>query len=111
MAKLSFDFSNIQKSKFNVTLKDGRQLIVCMPKKKTFEKVKILQTMQENDDADVDDAMFTFAGIIADALSNNINGETITAAEIADQYDLEEMKEFIVVYYNDFVSKLADNPN
>ena len=38
MANMNFDFNKIQRSFFKTTLKDGRELVVKMPMKKTFEK-------------------------------------------------------------------------
>ena len=44
MANMNFDFNKIQRSFFKTTLKDGRELVVKMPMKKTFEKIKELES-------------------------------------------------------------------
>ena len=43
MANMNFDFNKIQRSFFKTTLKDGRELVVKMPMKKTFEKITAAQ--------------------------------------------------------------------
>ena len=42
---------------------------------------------------------------------NNLNGKTIHEKDITDQYDIEEMKDFINEYYSSFVGGLAKDPN
>ena len=111
MANLSFSFNKIKRSFFNVELKDGQKLQVKMPTKGTFQKLQTLQEMQTDEDVSVNDVMDTMAGIMADVLNNNLNGVHISPTEIEDQYDLEEMTEFIGEYYEKFVGGLQNNPN
>lgn len=92
-------------------LKDGQKLQVKMPTKGTFQKLQTLQEMQTDEDVSVNDVMDTMAGIMADVLNNNLNNVHISPAEIEDQYDLEEMTEFIGEYYEKFVGGLQNNPN
>ena len=92
-------------------LKDGQKLQVKMPTKGTFQKLQTLQEMQTDEDVSVNDVMDTMAGIMADVLNNNLNGVHISPTEIEDQYDLEEMTEFIGEYYEKFVGGLQNNPN
>ena len=108
MANLSFDFNKIKRTFFNVTLKDGRKLVVKMPMKKTFEKVSALQEM--DDETNIDDALDTIGGLCAEILSHNMTGEKVTAEFMTDNYDLEEMQIFIVEYYN-FTAGVKSNPN
>ena len=72
MANMNFDFNKIQRSFFKTTLKDGRELVVKMPMKKTFEK--------------------------------------ITMKYMTDNYDTEEMGEFIKGFMN-FVTGVKADPN
>ncbi len=109
MAKMDFDFNKIKRSFFNVTLKDGRSLQVKMPKKKTFEKLQALQNIDENE-VGIDDIMDTFAALCAESLSHNLNDEVVTAEYIADNYDIEEMTEFVKQFYV-FVGGVTDDPN
>ena len=108
MANLSFDFNKIKRTFFNVTLKDGRKLVVKMPMKKTFEKVSALQEM--NDDTTIHDALDTIGGLCAENLSHNMTGEKVTGEFMTDNYDLEEMQIFIEEYYN-FTAGVKNNPN
>ena len=110
MANLSFDFNKIKRTFFNVTLKDGTALQVKMPKKKTFGKVKALRTLQEDENADIDDVMDTMAGVMADCLSNNLNGVKVEREQL-ENYDIEEMTAFIEEYYEKFVGEIQNNPN
>ena len=110
MANLSFDFNKIKRTFFNVTLKDGTALQVKMPKKKTFGKVKALRTLQEDENADIDDVMDTMAGVMADCLSNNLNGVKVEPEQL-ENYDIEEMTAFIAEYYEKFVGEIQNNPN
>lgn len=110
MANLSFDFNKIKRTFFNVTLKDGTALQVKMPKKKTFGKVKALRTLQQDENADIDDVMDTMAGVMADCLSNNLNGVKVEPEQL-ENYDIEEMTAFIEEYYEKFVGEIQNNPN
>ena len=60
--------------------------------------------------ADIDDVMDTMAGIMADCLSNNLNGVKVDPEQLAD-YDIEEMTAFIAEYYEKFVGEIQNNPN
>lgn len=109
MANVSFDFNKIPRSFFNVTLKDGRKLQVKMPKKKTFEKLQALQNMDQNA-VEIDDLLDTFGALCAETLSHNLNGETVTADYMTENYDIEEMTEFIKTFYV-FVGDITNDPN
>lgn len=92
-----------------VTLKDNRKLIVKMPMKKTFEKLSALQEM-DTDSMTAEDAMDTLGGLCAEILSHNMTGEQVTAKEIADDYDTEEM-EALIDAYMEFAGGVKNNPN
>lgn len=109
MANLSFDFNKIKRTFFNVTLKDGRKLVVKMPMKKTFEKISSLQEVDENE-MSMDDALDTLGGLCAEILSNNMTSEKVDTKYMTDNYDIEEMQLFIEGYYN-FAAGVKDNPN
>lgn len=109
MANLSFDFNKIKRTFFNVTLKDGRKLVVKMPMKKTFEKISSLQEVDENE-MSMDDALDTLGGLCAEILSNNMTSEKVDTKYMTDNYDIEEMQLFIESYYN-FAAGVKDNPN
>ena len=109
MATLSFDFNKVKRSFMTVTLKDNRKLIVKMPMKKTFEKLSALQEM-DTDSMTAEDAMDTLGGLCAEILSHNMTGEQVTAKEITDDYDTEEM-EALIDAYMEFAGGVKNNPN
>lgn len=110
MANYSFDFNKIKRSFMNVTLKDGRKLQVKMPMKRTFEKITALQNMDE-ENVEVEEVFDTIAALTAEIISHNLKGDVVTAAEIAEDYDLEEMQNFITEYYNFTSGGTVNNPN
>lgn len=106
---MSFDFNKVKRSFMTVTLKDNRKLIVKMPMKKTFEKLSALQEM-DTDSMTAEDAMDTLGGLCAEILSHNMTGEQVTAKEITDDYDTEEM-EALIDAYMEFAGGVKNNPN
>ena len=59
--------------------------------------VEALRTLQEDENADIDDVMDTMAGVMADCLSNNLNGVKVEPEQL-ENYDIEEMTAFIEEY-------------
>ena len=109
MANVSFDFNKINRSFFNVTLKDGRKLQVKMPMKKTFEKLQALQNLNE-DEVGIEDLLDTFGALCAETLTHNLNNEVVTREYMVENYDIEEMTEFIKTFYV-FVGNVTNDPN
>lgn len=111
MANLSFNFNKIKRTYFNVTLKDGTVLQVKMPTKNTLGKVQALNRLQQDENASVADVIDTMAGVMADCLSNNLNGVKVKEDQIAKEYDIEEITAFIAEYYEKFVGGIQNDPN
>lgn len=109
MANMSFDFNKVNRSFMTTVLKDGRKLVVKMPMKKTFEKMSALQDV-DIDGMTINDAMDTLGGLCAEILSHNMTGEKVTAKEITDNYDTEEM-EALIDAYMEFAGGVKNNPN
>ena len=109
MANLSFDFNKIKRTFFNVTLKDGKKLIVKMPMKKTFEKMTVIKDI-DVDEMDPGDVIDTIGSLCAEILSNNMNSKKITTEYVVENYDIEEMKAFIEGYY-EYVGGVKSDPN
>lgn len=105
----NFDFTKIQRSFFTTKLKDGQKLIVNMPKKSTFEKMGHLQSMEE-DEATNEEAFHTIASLMAEVLNNNKNGVKISTEYVIENYDIEEMAEYLKAYM-EFASTLQKDPN
>lgn len=109
MANMSFDFNKFKKSFFTVDLKDGRKIVVKMPMKKTFEKITSLGEI-ETEKMSAEDAMDILGRLCAEILSNNMNKEKVTGKYMTENYDMEEMSEFISKYY-EFTGVLKKDPN
>lgn len=109
MADMHFDFNKVKRSFFRTTLKDGRKLIVKMPMKKTFERLAGMSE-QDTDSMTAGDAIDTMAGLCAGILSNNMTKEKVTADYIAEDYDLEEMEQFLK-HFMSFCNQAKNDPN
>lgn len=92
---------------------------VGMPKKRVFHALLDMQTVKdEKDDAQtkkerneadrrIVDEMYE---LVAKILSNNLDGEKITAEWVEDQFSAEELKIFLFQYVK-FVKGEVANPN
>lgn len=109
MGNLSFDFNKIKRTFFDVTLKDGRKLVVKMPMKKTFENIQYLEQVSRSKDEAID-LIEKLGSICAEAISNNMSGEEVAKKYFVENYDIEEMKMFIQAYYK-FVATVKNDPN
>ena len=108
MAGKSFDFNKIKRSFFNITMKDGKELLVKMPSKKTFEKLTSAEFL--GDDTPTEEALAAFDDICAELLSNNMAGHEITAEYMGENYDFEEKLIFLNAYM-DFATGVKSDPN
>lgn len=110
MANRSFDFGKFKRSFYTTKLKDGKTLVVEMPKKRTFEKMQIINDI-DVEEAKSDEVYEQMQALLAEILSNNRNREIITKEYIEqEEYDIEE----IIAYINDyagFVNSIKNNPN
>ena len=100
----------MKRSFYTTTLKDGKVVIVNMPKKSTFEKMQEISDLDE-EEADGKEVYKTMLSLMAEILSNNKNGERITAEYLeSEEYDIEEIVAYINDY-GDFVNSIKNNPN
>lgn len=110
MANKSFDFGKLKRSFYPTKLKDGKTLVVEMPKKRTFEKMQIINDI-DTDEAKSGEVYDEMLGLLAEILSNNRGKDVITAEYLEqEEYDIEE----IIAYINDyadFVNSIKNNPN
>ena len=98
MANKSFDFGKLKRSFYPTKLKDGKTLVVEMPKKRTFEKMQIINDI-DTDEAKSGEVYDEMLGLLAEILSNNRGKEVITAEYLEqEEYDIEE----IIAYINDY---------
>ncbi len=124
---------NFQKAKRNYMVltfddeceKDGKieecekTICVCMPKKRIFSALMDMQDIADKRDEaqtaaeknganrEIIDELYE---LTAQILSNNLNGEKITADWVDDHFQIDEVKEFLTQYAN-FVNGEASNPN
>lgn len=89
-------------------MKEGKKLLVKMPMKKTFEKISTMQDIDEDTDAAL--GIEAMAELVAEILSNNMQGQIVDKDYVNENYDLEEMQLFIQEYFN-FVKEAAGDPN
>ena len=81
-----------------------------MPKKSTFEKMQEISDLDE-EEVDGKEVYKTMLSLVAEILSNNKNGERITAEYLeSEEYDIEEIVAYINDY-GDFVNSIKNNPN
>lgn len=100
----------MKRSFYTTTLKDGKVVIVNMPKKSTFEKMQEISDLDE-EEIDGKEVYKTMLSLMAEILSNNKNGERITAEYLeSEEYDIEEIVAYINDY-GDFVNSIKNNPN
>ena len=100
----------MKRSFYTTTLKDGKVVIVNMPKKSTFEKMQEISDLDE-EEVDGKEVYKTMLSLMAEILSNNKNGERITAEYLeSEEYDIEEIVSYINDY-GDFVNSIKNNPN
>ena len=110
MENKSFNFGKMKRSFYTTTLKDGKVVIVNMPKKSTFEKMQEISDLDE-EEVDGKEVYKTMLSLMAEILSNNKNGERITAEYLeSEEYDIEEIVAYINDY-GDFVNSIKNNPN
>ena len=100
----------MKRSFYTTTLKDGKVVIVNMPKKSTFEKMQEISDLDE-EEIDGKEVYKTMLSLMAEILSNNKNWERITAEYLeSEEYDIEEIVAYINDY-GDFVNSIKNNPN
>ena len=100
----------MKRSFYTTTLKDGKVVIVNMPKKSTLEKMQEISDLDE-EEVDGKEVYKTMLSLMAEILSNNKNGERITAEYLeSEEYDIEEIVAYINDY-GDFVNSIKNNPN
>lgn len=96
-----------------------RRICVGMPKKRTFSKLIDMQdvidrleeakTRGEKNEANRE-IINSLYELVEEILSNNKNGETVTAEWVESQFSIKELKEFLI-QYTKFTNGEATNPN
>lgn len=93
--KNSYDFRKRKKEYMTVTLDDGESTVihVKMPKKKTMESFMQLHETSAAE-LDIDDVY----AVLADTLSENMEGKRITKDMVEDTLDMEDAVDFMRAY-------------
>lgn len=117
MSVQKFDCNKIKRTFWPFTMKDttdeanktvkGQTLLIRMPGKGVFERIKEVQQMDE-DNPELDNADGIY-NLLSEVLSNNMQKKRITAADLED-YDIEECTQIINAYMG-FVDELKNDPN
>lgn len=131
MEVIMLDFSKVKKHFMNITMQDGTVYLVFMPKKATYERylamqVEKMETAQklqgaQSSGADAINAISTedilkatnmteTYEVAAEILSNNKQGKTVTAAELSESLDMEDITLFFREFAA-FVNSTSQNPN
>lgn len=110
----TLDFTKIKKQYLTVTLpdEDNTKLMVCTPTKRLLDDLLGLQDVLsnlENGEID-DDATNDLYIICAKLMSRNKAGIKVTADELADCLDLEDLVIFCNSYA-EFINEVADSKN
>lgn len=103
------NFNNVKKRYMNVTMRDDKVFLVCMPKKKIFERFLDLQKelKDKEPEGSLIDDMYD---LTAEILANNKLGREVTTAYVADTFDVEDIQILFTEYMN-FVSQASNDPN
>ena len=103
------DYTQREKKFLTVKLADGRLLLLSPPKKSLYTTLsKMEKAIGETDDYE---AIFEdVASLTALILSNNKEREVITAAEVEEMMDFDDMF-YLVSGYSVFAGEVVANPN
>jgi len=105
---VEFNINKFERAIFSFTGKDEKLLLVKMPEKKVFDRMKDMQDLPDN--TGYDELNEIFDSLLSDILSNNKQGKAITPESVRDMYDFEEKME-IFNRYMDFVKGATSDPN
>jgi hypothetical protein len=108
MANRAFNINGMERSTWSFTDANDKLLLVRMPKTDTFHRMTELQEMAGK--ATIKEVNNAYDNLLADILSNNQQGKTVTAEHIRDTYDFEQ-KMYIFRDYMEFVSGMKKDPN
>lgn len=109
MAK-SLNFQTKTKEYLNVTLPDGKKLLLSTPTKKVFDALTALQSDLENikdNDIDIIGGLYESCAVI---MCRNKTGAVITREYLEEIFDISDIITFFYSYI-DFVHEIANSKN
>ena len=104
-----YDMTNLITRYFKIKLKDGKELELEPPKLKVLRKISKLSKSINNDELSEDDiANLSEANSLS--LSKNKQGRNISVEYVEDNFDIDEMYDFLINYYN-WVGEIQNSKN
>lgn len=101
----TFNFNNVNRSLYHVTMKNNEMLVVKMPTTNIFEQFINFKNEEGNENN-----IEKLDSIISQILSNNLQGKIISKSEVNENFDLEEKVAFITDFA-EFLSNALNVPN
>lgn len=104
-----YDMTNLITRYFKIKLKDGKELELEPPKLKVLRKISKLSKSINNDELSEDD-IANLSEAISLSLSKNKQGRNISVEYVEDNFDIDEMYDFLINYYN-WVGEIQNSKN
>ena len=112
---MELNFNKVKKHYLNITLVDGRVIMVGTPNKGLLDKIMVmdtrLKTENTNDVTDVSsDQINELYNICGEILSINKTNTKITGKELGEMFDVEDLFLFFNTYMT-FLDSIANSKN
>lgn len=104
-----YDMTNLVTRYFKIKLKSGQELELEPPKLKVLKKISKLSKSVSNDELSEDD-ITNLSEAIALSLSKNKQAVNISSDYVEDNFDIDEMYDFLTNYYN-WVGEIQNSKN
>lgn len=104
-----YDMTNLISRYFKIKLPDGRELELEPPKLKVLRKISKLSTTMTGG-AITEESIANITEAIALSLSKNKQNYNIEAEYVEDNFDIDEMYDFLTNYYQ-WVGEIQNSKN
>lgn len=104
-----YDMTNLITRYFKIKLKDGKELELEPPKLKVLRKISKLSNSISNEELGEED-ITNLAEAISLSLSKNKQGVNISSDYVEDNFDIDEMYDFLINFYN-WVGEIQNSKN
>lgn len=110
-----YDFNAVRRPGFCFKLRDAEQTVITVntPDVSTYSKaLTFTRNFKDMLKQDGEQALSDYCGIVADLMSNNQEGLTITADDLGERYrlDFADLAAFMQIYF-DFIDKIQNAKN
>lgn len=102
------DYTKIKKKTMQVKLYDGTTLLILMPKKKTYEKLAAIKSL--NVESLDEESIGDIYELAAEIISNNTRKKTYSAEEIGNMFDMDDIL-LLLNEYTSFAEEAEQDPN